>query len=127
MTKEQFDIQLPSGRWARYQLLETSEIENNEKVAAQTAEKDVSAVEYNATVERFGLQQMVLAHTGKIAKGTRPKPEEWTTPKGNELVAAWPFNAKDTAMLKGVYRSEHVALKDELEAIMAGKVAVLDE
>ena len=126
---EKLRVQLPSGRFVRYRLLATSEIEQNEAAAAASSEETTSAVEYNAKVEGFGLRQMVLAYSPPAKKGEVPPEAEWKTPAGNELQVQWPsiFNAKDTSILKGIYRTKHTALQKELDEILAGEASVLDE
>lgn len=125
-----YEIQLPSGRWVRYRLLSTSEVERNEIAAGAVATKATPMVEFNANVERPGMAQMVLAYSSPIKRGDRPAADAWKAPAGNELIGdGWSavFGAKDTAVFKSIYRSEHGVSQDELDAIMAGKVAVLVE
>jgi hypothetical protein len=121
-------VQLPSGRFVVYRLLSTTEIEQNEAVAAAESKETTSAVEYNAKVEGFGVKMMVLEYSPVAKKGEIPAPDRWTK-AGNELQLQWSsiFNAKDTAILKGIYRSKHVALKSELDEILAGEQQLLED
>lgn len=128
---ERFEIRLPSGRFVRYRTLTTTEIESNEKAAAADSTAETKVVEYNTKVERTGLAMMVTEYTERQAgkPDARPGPSAWKKPSGNELTMQWDavFSAKDSAVLKSIYRSEHVASPSELDAIMAGKVQILEE
>lgn len=114
-----------SGRYVRYRVLSSTEVDQVEKLASDEMEKDSNTFDLNTAVARNGLERMVVAVTEPAKNGTVPA---FTPCTPGELSTQWAklFTARDTAVLKRLYQREHVVTEAEVDAIMEGKVQETD-
>lgn len=137
MAKEMFQalLNVPgcSGRGVRYRLLPPSERDAVLKKAASAAGEKASGIDMRLTEFREGIKAMLVSVTAETGfttfeqlAGTAEKPTKWEALSAEKLELPGPlmydalFNAKDDAVLTGLYRRAHEVTQAEVDAI-AGK------
>lgn len=116
-----------SGRAVRYRTLTAAQVERNEIEASKSVEKDSPAYVFVATVQKLGLEQMIV-QVSEPVKPDKLGEAAWRDVSPEQLIGdGWKalFTVKDTEVLKRLYNDEYYVTKDEVDAILSGKVQVL--
>ena len=117
-----------SGRAVRYEVLSTKEVEAAESAAARAVTKESTMGEYNNEVTRLEMQMMIKSMTEPVKEADLPT-AKWLPTSAQDLDMQWSkyFNVKDTAALKRICTDEHTVSQSDIDAIMEGKVVVLED
>jgi hypothetical protein len=126
-----------SGRAVRYRILSIEAVDLVEQFVAGLPDirnkTDLPMLTYNNAIALRGVSQMLVAMTEPVAADDLPK-AKWLpcTPEmfdkdipGSKALSDY-FTTKDIRVLRTIYLQEHDAGKAEVDAILAGKVGVVD-
>lgn len=135
-----------SGRLVRYKILPPSEIQRLEENAAREITKTTTQLEYMHKINEMGRCSMITAVSepvdvkqgdGETAADFQKRfNERYAAAKASmrlvdagtlSLESETMFTTKDVAALKAIYDREHSVSPNELEAILGGKAAELED
>lgn len=125
-----FRIYLPgSRRGLRYETLSVEQVERVEALAAGSLSKDSTVLEFQNASAREGVELMVREVTDPCAKDKVEVGEcKWHSLAYEQLHGKLGtyFSPRDIGALKSIYLREHVVTRDDVDAILEGKVPEVD-